>query len=246
MQGSYNDIRAHDGLDKRPLNSTMSNENESESKYSVHNITQALLPWEMHKNTYFAERSIKSQIFLSKENYTIALCSSQKSYNCNTNLLFTKYRDTTGTLNFLQHWFIDINNDLRWHPGCDKKSIFLEQAKDNALPCANNTKLSIIHELCDRCTYWYLYDKFLKDSYFNILLYNCELIADHYVETLLGWSIFSSMLGFLLSGYYIFMALTLSLMVFLMLSTKRHDTTVRIFVCPHIKVNISNVKVIHT
>lgn len=208
-------------------------------KYSSDAINEALRDWEISKNIVPLEKSIPSRLL----NYTLPR-------NVNSNLIYVTYKDVQKYFRHLQHWYIEINEKYKWDPGSLNNKIFTQinsepssltktTATDNA-----DVKLARIIEMCNHCTYWYFYDKFIKDSFFDTFLYNCEIITGFRVETLLIWTSFVSLIIFFISQYYFFLFLfVLVLLIFFVAVNKTIDNEIQIELCPHIQCNYKNIAI---
>lgn len=208
-------------------------------KYTTDKISMALRTWEKFKNTDVPINSINSKLLpdpLFAHNNT-AITPAGQPKNTETvasNTLKIKYRDMkTSVVPFLQHWFVDVNNEKRWHPGGDE-NIFKEITAETGVEVLN-TKTSAMIELCDHCLYWYFYEKFIKDTYFDLFFFNCEIITGHAIETGMLWASGMFFVMFLFLKYSFFIIIAVILLAFFILMTKiAASNIITIYRCAHI------------
>lgn len=211
-------------------------------KYAKKNIEAALRMWEPAKLVAPATDSINSRIFPPIAPAPPPRPSSKARVRDEVVTLQIKFRNTV-SISYLQHWFVDIDRSFRWHPGDDSyRDIFVDQSSDTSTD--DEMKVAAIHELCSHCTYWFFYEHFIKDSRFDALIYNCEIITGFVMETLLLWMSIFTMGVFLTLQYYFFIAVSIVCVFLFAIMTHTTDNNIRVYRCPHINVSAANVLVL--
>ncbi|MBT0716578.1 Ac81 protein 2 [Dolichomitus sp. PSUC_FEM 10030005] len=214
-------------------------------KYAKANIDNALRLWEPSKLIVPEKNSVDSRIFPPIVPVTTSLSSQSNDKMQKNNDLVTlqiKFRNTL-SISYLQHWFVDIDKSFRWHPGDNSyRDIFVEQSSDT-LP-GDEMKVAAVHELCAHCTYWFFYEHFIKDSRFDALIYNCEIITGFIMETMLLWLSIFTMGIFLTIQYYFFIAVSILCIFLFAIMTHTTDNNIRVYKCPHINGSAANVLVL--
>ncbi|MBT0716637.1 Ac81 protein 2 [Dolichomitus sp. PSUC_FEM 10030005] len=224
-------------------------------KYAKNNIDNALRLWESAKIIAPPRNSIDSRLFppivsvatskqLSSQTGAAATNNNDDNRQKNNNLvtLQIKFRNTL-SIRYLQHWFVDIDKSFRWHPGDNSyREIFVEQSTDTSP--SDEMKVAAVHELCSHCTYWFFYEHFIKDSRFDALIYNCEIITGFIMETMLLWLSIFTMGIFLTIQYYFFIAVSILCIFLFAIMTHTTDNNIRVYKCPHINGSAVNVLVL--
>lgn len=221
-----------------------------ENKYSTEKIVEALEPWEKFKHINVPKNSVNSKLLYSSDltqyaNPNNNIVSSTNSVNNNdveANLLFIKYRSTT-ICSLLHHWFLDINNVQRWHPGNGEDGNILVNFKEDDDDLKNNTLVSI-YEFCHKCTYWFLLNKFYKDAGFHLVFHNCEIIFDYFQQTILIQILIISLAFFFFTGGHLIMFIcAITIFLILVSSTFKHNSA-SLYKCPHILDHVVNRRIL--
>lgn len=222
-------------------------------KYTDKNIQDALKFWSPFKAIKLNDNSVKSAL----TPHTLDIISSNNidkdnddviDFSKKTTIFYTKNRNLQGKcLKFLLHWFIDIdrvgtNERFRWHPGYQEPDIFLWLSKDHGDSDMNENKLVSVTELCNHCAYWYLYRSFIKDSYFNLLFHNCEIITGNVLDTFMAWSAIICLLFFIFSKYYIFICISMFFFALLLsISSVHGGNHISYYKCNHVNTDCINI-----
>lgn len=233
----------------------------AERKYTIENILNALKPFKT-KNPP-AENSLPS-IFknichhtttksLQKKNEkTINLLTSNdhqeiEENDNKTHLIKICYRNARMHCS-LKHWYIEIDNKYRWHPGekgideyTKNPTIFTPLNMD----CEDMLQPNIasIYEMCSHCTYWFMLDKIHNDIQFNVIVNNCELIVGYGNETILIWMTVLFTLATVMTQNLFFIILTIVFFVITVFAfTNSHPITLKR--CIHIRSFVENQTVI--
>lgn len=221
-------------------------------KYTTKKIESALKPWAKFKYLDVPINSINSRLLykgksnkyaVSSDNIRTNIATDNDSHLIKTNLLFVK-NQSHNTIRFWNHWFLDINNEQRWHPGSGMEGDILIDFKTDVIKDNLKDILISINEFCDTCTYWYLVHNFHKDSTFHLAFFNCEIIFDHYLQTFyITLSIISFALYYL-SRYILLLYFGILIFVMYLLSSSLKLNTISLYKCPHVYDNVRNRSVI--
>nr|QKN22513.1 putative Ac81-like protein [Drosophila-associated filamentous virus] len=226
--------------------------NAYEKKYTKELIDESLKPWDKWKNCEPLDNSIPT--CLTKNHYIedddqddddddeTEICEI-KSKERKSNLIYIKYRPTNIFCSLLNHWFIDINNEYRWDPGNPRHDILIK-LNDCVFNNESLYVMSAIYELCNTCTYKYLLKNFCKDSSFNIIFFNCELILENFLQTIL---IILSLLLFIfafLTSTILLAYLGFGCLIMYFSSANLHSFDCRLFKCRHIYSKIKNTTIL--
>lgn len=192
------------------------------NKYTDEKIKDALAQWVDYSKDEPKEFSIESRIM-------------NKSSISRTNIIIYRKYPLYERFTFPSHYYMTIDDKV-WHPGYgDDMNIFLAETSTND---ESNSRNSIIEikEKCNYCVYWELYRNFQADKHFNIMVNNCQVIMGMFAETICILIIFISLLTSVITGYYIFIVLSLFLFcVLFIFSFSSHCTEKFTFsTCPHI------------
>nr|WIE95361.1 hypothetical protein [Microctonus hyperodae filamentous virus] len=212
-------------------------------KYTFDQIVEALKPWEAHKNTIIQNDTLSSKLFNSSSPQVCDNDDSSSSSDIQSHVLYVKYR-RVDDCSFFQHWFIDIDNKLRWHPGLPSdQRIFLhvnEEEKEETTKQQSNV-VSII-ELCDSCLYHFMLEKFMQDKQFNLLGFNCEIITGYWGQTGIFFLSLCSLIIYFFTQYYFFLAIAIILICLFTIFTTSPINHLDLLGCHHVHFSINNVK----
>lgn len=217
------------------------------NKYTIEKIKAALEPWEKFKYVNIPVNSINSKLLYDGNSSQYVVTSNnidpitdapESSNRLGTNLLFLKHRSTI-SFSPLHHWFLDINNVQRWHPGNGKDENILMDFKtdDNK---DNDNILVCIYEFCHKCTYWFLLSKFYKDESFHIAFHNCEIIFDYVHQTFFVEVCIISYAFFCFTGYILLVFISILAILLIYMSNKFKHNSVSLYKCPHVRDHVYN------
>lgn len=181
----------------------------------------------------------------SSSNMSMGIASTDADMpttNMSSNLLYIKFRPVEN-VTFFKHWFIDVNNTLRWHPGNTTSSKIFEPI---SLVDPNNKLgkdvLVKIHEMCDDCLCEFFEKRFNLDRIFNIFYLNCEIIVGFCLQTILTICTVFFLIIFPVTRKWIFFILFLMFFAILAVCQFCNTTNeVQFTVCKHIITNLQNI-----
>lgn len=197
-------------------------------KYSEESVKFALKPWEYAKNLKPTKKSILSRMSMAEN--TISTLNDNKDVRpLQTTFIITKKYPMVISLNILGHYY-KCFDDKTWHPG-DTFSPTIFGSRD-----PNHSSVIMIEEMCHYCVYNLFYDLFYRDLNFNIMTNNCQIITGYIGETILVILYFISMTMVIFTGNLIFLIITLSIILFVILYNIFQITTNNFHInyCPHI------------
>ncbi|WKA13594.1 MAG: Ac81 protein [Cotesia congregata filamentous virus 2] len=242
-----------------------------ERKYSIENIINALKPFKMKcpPPVNSLQSFFKSNININNNDINtnvndekkIKLLKSFNDNDNNDNGIGNDTNDNTNKVHILKicyrnarvnssikHWYVEIDNIYRWHPGekgmdsmCENPKIFTPLNMD----CEEmlNPNIVSICEMCSYCTYWYMLNKINHDKRFNLFANNCELIVGYSNETILIWLTFLFTLASIMTQNLFFIILTFTFFIITIFAfTNSHPVTLK--KCIHISSNIENQSII--
>ncbi|CAJ2002057.1 Ac81 [Cotesia congregata filamentous virus 1] len=152
---------------------------------------------------------------------------------------------------FIKHWYIDIDGTQRWHPGekqppnggvvdISSPPPILISTNEGFDECLLAPRVTGVLELCSRCLYWYLLDKFNKDRYFNIFFHNCELILGYRNETMYSYLVFTCLVLFMFTRILFFLLLLAIFLTITLVMFGKDTVNVAFHRCKHVKAYVRN------
>lgn len=197
-------------------------------KYDEEAVNLALKKWEYAKDLQPSKRSILSRISMSED--MVANLQNDKSVRpMQTTFMITKKYPMITSLNILGHYY-KCFDDKTWHPG-DTLTTTIFGNRD-----PNHSSVIMIEELCDYCVYKKFNELFYRDVSFNIMTNNCQIITGYIGETILVILYFICLTMTIITGKLIFLILTLSIVLFVILYNifQITNNNFSIYYCPHI------------
>lgn len=199
-----------------------------QEKYSESAVKYALSLWEYAKNLKPAKKSILSRMSMSEN--TIGQVVNDKNVRpLQTTFIITKKYPMVISLNILGHYYKCVD-DKTWHPG-DTLSPTIFGSRD-----PNHSSVIMIEEMCHYCVYQTFSNLFYRDLNFNIMTNNCQIITGYIGETILVICYFITLTMVIITGKLLFLILTLSIILFVILYNIFQITTnnFHVYYCPHI------------
>ncbi|AQQ80005.1 hypothetical protein LbFV_ORF85 [Leptopilina boulardi filamentous virus] len=206
-------------------------------KYSNEAISLNLKEWEPFKDANISENSIESYLYEKSFPPILKVSKETDETNVKLNLISVCYTRTS-CYPLLYHWFLNINNVIIWHPGNSSNDIF-----SNIIPKEGLYIVSSQYEFCDKCTYWFLLDKFMKDKLFNIVYFNCEIIVGNCIQTIFIALTLTTLLLYICFHILIFLILSLLFLIFHLASDYFPNNSIQHYRCRHVKNFINNIHV---
>lgn len=204
-----------------------------QDKYTPSAVKLTLQRWEYAKDLEPSPKSVLSRISLSETK--VAELDTQPNHRpVHTTFMITKKYPMIISLNILGHYY-KCFNDQTWHPGDTiNPEIFGDRDPRHSFVIG-------IEEMCDYCVYKTFENLFYRDLQFNIVTNNCQIITGYIGETILVILYFLCLIATIVCAKLIFLILTLSIILFVILYNIFQITTnnTKITYCPHIYHNYS-------
>lgn len=158
----------------------------------------------------------------------VELVKSKMAQGINTiSFVFKKY--SLYDIPFLpSHEYVVIDGKT-FHPGSTSSEIFNENDTSVGV-------ITLIEEKCKWCSREYLLNIFKRDSNFNILVNNCQIVMGNFFTTSLLWMGILSLWTFCIFPSFLLLAFGLYLIIFAIAYDKLNDNkkVVEYRLCPHI------------